>query len=132
MKKVLFIIAFVSIAALGNAQFVISAQLGGSYFNGSSSSEFIHQTVSAETGQDTTIQGFGDTIHFDKPLALSGGIKIGYQTRKMQFGIAAIFSFSHVYAEQSALEYYAANPNTEVVKPSMAVRYKDYVGWYKQ
>ena len=132
MKKVLFILAFISMAALANAQFVISAQLGGSYFNGFSSSESIHQTVSPDTGIDTVIYGFGDTVHFDKPLALSGGIKIGYQTRKMQFGIAAIFSFSHLHAEQTAAEYYAANPNTEVVKPSIAVRYKDYVGWYKQ
>ena len=76
------------------------------------------------TGNDTVIYGFGDTVHFDKPLNLSGGIKIGYQTRKMQFGIAAIFSFSHLEAEQSATEYYAANPNTEVVNPYFAPRYK--------
>ena len=132
MKKVLFIFAFISIAALANAQFVVSAQLGGSYFNGSSSSEFIHQTLSPDTGNDTTIYGRSDTTNFDKPLTLTGGIKIGYQTRKMQFGIAASFSFSHLYAEQSAAEYYAANPNTEIVNPAIAVRYKDYEGWYKQ
>lgn len=132
MKKVLFILAFISIAALGNAQFVVSAQLGGSYFNGGSSSEFIHQTISADTGNDTVLSGRSDTINFDKPLSLTGGIKIGYQTRKMQFGIAASFSFSHLHAEQTALEYYNANPNTEIVKPAVADKYKDYIGWYKQ
>ena len=132
MKKILFTLAFFSLATLAHAQFVVSAQLGGSYFNGSSSSESIRQTISQDTGNDTVIYGFGDTVHFDKPLSLSGGIKIGYQTRKMQFGIAAIFSFSHLEAEQSATEYYAANPNTEVVNPYFAPRYKDYTGWYKQ
>ena len=131
MKKILFILAFLSIAALGNAQFVVSAQLGGSYFNGTSSAESIRQTISPATGNDTTIYG-SDTANFDKPFSLSGGIKIGYQTRKMQFGIAACFSFNHLYAEQTALEYYNANPNTEIVKPELSIKYDDYVGWYKQ
>ncbi len=129
MKKALFTLALVSIAALGHAQFVISAQLGGNYSNGGSSFESIRQTINPLTGNDTIIYGDGSSV-FDTPLSLTGGIKVGYQTRKMQFGIAGSFSFNHTKVEQTAADYVAANPNTEAIDTRH--EYDSLVGWFKQ
>ncbi len=114
MKKILLTLALFSLASIASAQFVVSAQLGGSFSQGSSAFESVYQGPSPLTGDDTVITqtGGGD---FDKPLALSAGVKIGYQTGKMQFGLAARFSFNRLYGNQNAEDYIANNPNTEAI-----------------
>lgn len=86
------------------AQFVISLQAGGSYATGSTAFESTCYTISPLTGDDTIIYDSGESTP-DVPLGLTIGLKVGYQTRKAQFGIAGSFSYNHVSGDLAPVTY---------------------------
>lgn len=114
MKKILLTLALFALATMAHAQFVVSAQLGGSFTQGSSASETVFNGASPITGNDTTIiTNVG--YEYNKPLSLTAGVKLGYQTGTMQFGLAASFSYYRLSGNQTADDYIANNPNTEAI-----------------
>lgn len=121
MKKILLIITLVALAAVSQAQFVASLQLGGSTSKGSS-------VIASETRNNDTIiitPEVQDTL--GTPIALTGGLKFGYQFGRFQAGITGSFTWNHYYCKQSVDEYGQINPDFDVARP-----HDKYTGWYKQ
>lgn len=121
MKKILLTITLVALAAVSHAQFVASLQLGGSITKGSA-------VVASETRNNDTIiitPEVYDTL--GTPIALTGGLKFGYQFGRFQAGITGSFTWNHYSAKQTVAEYGQINPDFEVSRP-----HEKYVGWYKQ
>lgn len=132
MKKTLLILTLMALAATVNAQFVVSAQLGGSYALGSTTptTTFYGHTPS---GADSVAILPTDTVTHQNPLSLTLGFKFGYQTGRIQFGLAASYSFSHLHSNMSPTEF-----NQNKILPDYRNPLKpnnpnvDYEGWYVQ
>ena len=89
MKKILLILSLMALATTAGAQFVVSAQLGGSYAFGSTTPDATFTGRSQLTGNDTVYAVPVDTITHDNPMYLTAGFKIGYQVGRLQVGLAA-------------------------------------------
>ena len=132
MKKTLLIITLMALAATVNAQFVVSAQLGGSYSLGSTTpaATFYGHTPA---GTDSIAPLPTDTLTHQNPLNLTVGFKFGYQTGRIQFGIAASYSFSRLRSDMYPNEF-----NQNHIMPDYRNPLKpnnpnvDYEGWYVQ
>ena len=133
MKKSLVILALIALAAAANAQFVVSAQLGGSYALGSSTPDAVFTGYSSITGMDTTYAVPKDTLNRDNPLYLSIGFKFGYQVGRLQFGLAAGFGWNRIRCDMSPSQF-----NTNRILPDHMNPLNpnhpniDYEGWYAQ
>ena len=130
MKKILLTISVLLLAHLANAQFVVSAQLGGAFSRGSSAFESVYTGPSPVTGLDTVITDTG-SHKFDKPISASIGLKFGYQMGKLQFGIAGMFAYSRISGNFSVEEFTRLHPTIEAVrvKPphdSLVANYSQY------
>lgn len=130
MKKILLTISVLLLAHLANAQFVVSAQLGGAISRGSSAFESVYTGPSPVTGLDTVITDTG-SHKFDKPISASIGLKFGYQMGKLQFGIAGMFAYSRISGNFSVEEFTRRHPTIEAVrvKPphdSLVANYSQY------
>ncbi|MBQ3983636.1 MAG: hypothetical protein II633_07670 [Bacteroidales bacterium] len=132
MKKIILIITLMTLAATANAQFVVSAQLGGSYSLGSTmpSATFYGHTPS---GADSIAPIPMDTLNHQNPLGLTLGFKFGYQTGRLQFGIAASYSFSHLYSDMMPSEFNQNHILPEYRNPLKPTNPNvDYEGWFTQ
>ena len=133
MKKILFTLVLIALTSTASAQFVVSAQLGGSYAFGSSTPDATFQGYSAFTGADTTYVVPVDTLRHDNPLYLTAGFKFGYQMGRLQVGLAADFAWSHIRSSMSASQF-----NLNRILPAHEnplhpdAPNKEYEGWYKQ
>lgn len=121
MKKILLTISLIALAAVGQAQFVASLHVGGSTSKQS-------YTIASETRNNDTIiitPEVQDTL--GTPIALTGGLKFGYQFGRFQAGITGSFTWNHYYSKQTDAEYARINDDFD-----MSVPHDDYIGWYKQ
>jgi len=137
MKKILLTFAFIALISTVNAQFVVSAHLGGSYATGSMTpTQTEHVGISPLTGADTVYYIDNDTLTMPNPLGVTGGLKFGYQIGRLQFGISGSWSWSHYKQEMSPREYYDylsgySDSPFFVVKPNKIPDIKEWTGWYK-
>ncbi len=137
MKKTLLIFAFIALVAVANAQFVVSAHLGGSYATGSlTPTTTEHVGVSTLTGNDTVYYINNDTTTMPTPLSVTAGLKFGYQIGRLQFGISGSYSWSQSKQEISPEQYYNYISGYSdcpyfVVNPNKIPDIKDWTGWYK-
>ncbi len=106
MKKFLTILsAVVALAGSARSQFVVSAHLGGSYTKAGGSWALEHHTFdSLNTVFDTTA-AYSNPI----PINLTGGLKFGYQVRRLQFGISGSFSWGQVDGNMTVYDYAKQN-----------------------
>lgn len=121
MKKILLTLSLVALAAVSQAQFVASLQLGGNTSKGS-------YTIAKETRNNDTIiitPEIQDTV--GTPISLTGGFKFGYQFGRFQAGVTGSFTWNHYYSKQSVDEYAQINDDFDISKPK-----DDFVGWYTQ
>ncbi len=84
MKRIFLALALAVFAFSANAQFIISANIGGSKFSGDTN---IHSQVSVATSSEN------DTTIF--PIAtsnLTAGLKLGYKFGKAQVGVSGSYS----------------------------------------
>lgn len=135
MKKILFILALTALAATSNAQFVVSVQLGGSYSLGSVTPTSTFVGINPATLSDTTYIVPSDTLTLANPLNLTGGFKFGYQTGRLQFGIAASFTWSHYRSDMGPNEFNQNSIVPDHRNPILAIPGRpldNYVGWYTQ
>lgn len=121
--------------AVSQAQFVISAQLGGATTSGAITPTPSHHIgISPITGADTSFTKPNDTIIYPQTMDFTGGFKIGYQSGRIQAGIAASFSWGTANGDLSARDYaelYKDNPYS-VVQEHYIPNIKDYTGWYRE
>ena len=133
MKKIFLTLGLIALAATANAQFLVSAQLGGSYAFGSTSPDATYTGLSPLTGADTVYAVPTDTLTHDNPLYLTAGFKFGYQMGRLQVGLAASFSWSHLRCDMSPSQF-----NTNRIMPDHLnplnpnAPNKEYEGWYRQ
>ena len=133
MKKIFLTLGLIALAATANAQFVVSAQLGGSYAFGSTTPDATFTGHSILTGADTTYFVPTDTLEHDNPLYLTIGGKIGYQMGRLQVGLAASFAWSHLRSSMSPSQFNLNRILPEHENPlNPDAPNKDYEGWYKQ
>lgn len=133
MKKILLAIAMLAFVTAAQAQFVVSAQLGGSKIQGTTTYNAQFTGLSPETLADTSyFIDMDPTSMQNAPLSLTGGVKFGYQFGKLQVGITGSFSFSHFKNDLSGLEYYNLHSEYPYVIISPNKDVEDYIGWYKQ
>lgn len=137
MKKILLTFAFIALITTVNAQFVVSAHLGGNYATGSiTPTQTEHVGFSDITGNDTVYYIDNDTITMPNPLNVSAGLKFGYQIGRLQVGISGAYSLSHYKQEMSPTQYYSylseySDSPFFIVKPNKIPDIKDWTGWYK-
>ncbi|MCQ2283060.1 MAG: hypothetical protein MJZ99_10640 [Bacteroidales bacterium] len=135
MKKILLTIFMLATAAISQAQFVISAQLGGATTSGAitpTPSQYLG--FSPLTGADTTFFYPNDTLTYPRTMDFTGGIKFGYQSGRIQAGLAASFSWGTAKGDLSAKDYadlYRNNPYA-VIKDNYISQMSDYTGWYRE
>jgi len=129
MKKILLTLALLLTVQLVQAQFVVSAQLGGAFNQGNSSFETRYDGPSPITGLDTTIIDTG-SFKPNKPLSLSIGAKVGYQMGKLQFGIAGMFGYSRTTGNFTVEEFRLRHPNFEAER--IIPPYDSLVGNFSQ
>jgi hypothetical protein len=131
MKKIFLTIALIAFAATASAQFVVSAQLGGSYAFGSSTPDATFTGMSTLTGNDTTYAVPTDTLTHDNPLYVTAGFKFGYQIGRLQMGLAASFAWSQLRSDMSASQFNLNNilpSHNNPLNPNAPNT--DYEGWY--
>jgi hypothetical protein len=137
MKKILLTFALIALITTANAQYVVSAHLGGSYANGSMTpTQSTHTGISRLTGNDTVYYIPNDTITMPTPIGVSGGIKFGYQVGRIQFGISGSFSWNYTKSEITPSDYYSyisgySDSPYFVVTPGRIPNIKEWTGWYK-
>lgn len=138
MKKILFTLVLIALASTASAQFVVSAQLGGSYAFGSTTPDATFQGYSTFTGADTTYMVPTDTLKHDNPLYLTAGFKFGYQIGRLQVGLAASFAWSHLRSSMSPSQFNLNHIMPDHLNPMTPggviydAPYVDYEGWYVQ
>lgn len=165
MKKTLLTIALLACAFAGQAQFVVSLYLNGNKptFAQTTDQSTLYRlynykevnTPNPDGSVTTTFEfeGFSDsTISYqdkyatDDYIALGGGLKIGYQYQRLQFGLAGTFNWSYSTADQNPARYLSNNPYCDVETLWMQARIdslnimnhtdsmilEDYQGWYKE
>ena len=138
MKKLFLTLGLIALAATANAQFVVSAQLGGSYAFGSTTPDATYTGASRLTGNDTVYAVPTDTLTHDNPLYLSLGLKFGYQIGRLQMGLAASFAWSHLRSDMAASQFNLNHILPDHLNPMTpggviySAPYVDYEGWYKQ
>ena len=125
MRKFLIAFTFLALATAANAQFVVSAQLGGNFATGNMSSQLQYVDSIGPHSEIT------DTP-FANQLSTTGGIKFGYQFGSLQVGLCASFSWSHTHADQSGSQYYLANPANPYITSAETFDMENYIGWYTQ
>lgn len=155
MKKTLLTLALLACTIASQAQFVVSLHLNG-----------LRPTTSTTTDLSTVYRKYNYDIeyppenpshpiyHFlgttdstvtsqdqydaDNYLALGGGLKIGYQVQRFQFGISGNFNWHYTYNDQDAARYISNNPNCDVTSLKGQAQLEDtmilddYVGWFKE
>ena len=132
MKKTLLILTLVALAVTSRAQFVVSAQVGGSYTFGSTTPTAIYYGHTP-SGTDSIAPLPTDTLTHPNPLSLTLGFKFGYQTGRIQFGIAASYSFSRLHSDMSPTEFNQNHILPEHRNPLKPTNPNiDYEGWYTQ
>lgn len=137
MKKILLTFALIALITTANAQFVVSAHLGGNYATGSMTpTQTEHVGFSTITGNDTVYYIDNDTITMANPLNVTAGLKFGYQIGRLQFGISGSYSWGHYKQEFTPTEYYNylsgySDSPFFIVNPSKIPDIKDWTGWYK-
>lgn len=133
MKKILITLVLIAVASTASAQFVVSAQLGGSYAMGSTTPDATYTGMSLLTGNDTTYAVPTDTLRHNNPLYLTAGFKFGYQIGRLQMGLAASFEWSRLRSDMSASEFNLNRIMPAHVNPlDPGAPNTDYEGWYKQ
>ena len=133
MKKILLTISLIALATTANAQFVVSAQLGGSYAFGSTTPDATYTGISLLTGNDTTYAVPTDTLTHDNPLYLTVGFKFGYQIGRLQMGLAASFAWSHDRCDMSPSQFNRNRILPDHLNPlNPNAPNTDYEGWYIQ
>lgn len=133
MKKIFLTLALMAFAATASAQFVVSAQLGGSYAFGSTTPDATFTGISTLTGADTTYAVPSDTLTRDNPLYLTIGAKFGYQIGRLQIGLAASFAWSHDRCDMAPAAFNRNRILPDHLNPlDPSAPNVDYVGWYKQ
>ena len=154
MKKVFFTLALLISSVAAEAQFVVSLHLNGSkpsYSNTLDLSKdyrtynysFITQgpggvVVGPFTGFTDSIVNDQQQYESDTYYALGGGLKVGYQVQRFQFGVSGSFNFFHTHANQDAARYMTANPNCDVtVLQQQALNMdtmllEDFEGWFNE
>jgi len=90
-------------AATANAQFVVSAYLGGAQTKMSS--------TLAVSSYDTNLALVTTTKEYQAPipLTLTGGLKLGYQVGRVQFGISGSYTWNHAKGTMELDEYIRRN-----------------------
>lgn len=136
MKKLLLSFAFIVLIATANAQFVVSAHLGGNYTTGSTTPTQTEHRGYGVTGNDTIYYFDNDTITMANPLNVTAGLKFGYQIGRLQFGISGSYSWGHYKQEITPADYYShisqySDSPFFVVTPNRIPDIKDWTGWYK-
>lgn len=138
MKKISLILSLIALTSTASAQFVVSAQLGGSYAFGSTTPDATFTGHSLFTGADTTYVVPSDTLTHDNPLYLTIGGKFGYQVGRLQVGIAASFAWTHDRCDMSYSQFNLNHIMPDHLNPMTPggviydAPYVDYEGWYKQ
>lgn len=155
MKKILLTIALITCAVAGQAQFVVSMHLNGirpTYNQSTDYSTLYHQyNVEVEYPPNDPshpiyhFNGYNDSVvtsqqqyDADKYIALGGGLKIGYQVQRLQFGISGNFNWHYTTADQDAARYLRANPNCDINVLKQQAGLPDtmileqYTGWLKE
>lgn len=131
MKKFFLTIILLGLMTTVSAQFAVSAHLGGSYYKGNTQYSGVFNGYSHTTLADTTYALEFDPKNADIPLNLTGGLKVGYQFGRLQFGLSGSFSFSQVKGDLSAEQYNRFNPN---LNPDNFIntnwQMDDYQGYY--
>lgn len=137
MKKILLTFALITLIATANAQFVVSAHLGGNYAKGTlMQTNTEHRGPNPFTGNDTIVfRDTEDTITTPTPLSLTAGLKLGYQIHRFQFGISASYTMAHVKGEMEPDQYYAyLRESSEspffVVNPARIPKIINWTGLY--
>lgn len=133
MKKILLILNLMALATTAGAQFVVSAQLGGSYAFGSTTPDATFTGRSQLTGNDTVYAVPVDTITHDNPMYLTAGFKIGYQVGRLQVGLAAGLGFSHLRSNMSPSQFNLNRIMPDHMNPlNPNAPNTEYEGWFKQ
>lgn len=132
MKKIILTTALLALVVTAKAQFVVSAQLGGSYAMGATTPTATYHGHTS-SGADSIATIPTDTITHDNPLNLTGGIKLGYQTGRIQFGIAASYSFGRTRCDMKPDEFNQNRILPDHENPLQPNNNNvDYEGWYIQ
>lgn len=116
MKKIFLSILLMALMATATAQFAVSVHLGGSYATGGQSFSSNYEGYSHITHADTSYAIEIDPTTNDVPLDLTGGVKLGYQYGRMQFGLSGSFSWSRLSGDFSPEDYKFHNPNLPIDK----------------
>lgn len=133
MKKIFLILSLMALATTASAQFVVSAQLGGSYALGSTTPDANYTGISLLTGNDTAYAVPTDTLRHDNPLYLTVGFKFGYQVGRLQMGLAANFAWSHLRCSMAPAEFNQNRIMPAHLNPlNPNAPNKEYEGWYKE
>ena len=155
MKKVLFTLALLLSTVAAQAQFVVSLNLNGTkpaYSNTLDLSkdfrrynyEYIQQGPGGEvigpfTGYtDSVILRDQQQYESDNFFAIGGGLKIGYQWQRIQFGVSGTFNYHLTSVDQDAARYMADNVNCDIFSLKKQSQLSDttilvdYEGWFKE
>lgn len=127
MKKILLTLTLVAVTAMANAQFVVSAQLGGMFANGNTNEQIL--TIDTLGLPQSNIT---DTP-FAKELVTTGGVKFGYQFGKLQVGLCASFSWFHSKDTLTPATYCDRNTNPDnihMTNPNLP--YENFDGWFTE
>lgn len=84
MKKILLSIALAAFAFSASAQFIVSANIGGSMFSGDTN---IHTQISVVSNEESSA-----TVYPVTTGTFTAGLKLGYKFGKAQAGIAGSYS----------------------------------------
>ena len=104
MKRIIIIFALILLASTASAQFAVSINAGGAYQKGSTSTAYAYRDTNVLNNFDTTY-----VSNAAVPLSFTGGIKVGYQIRRLQFGITGSFSWGKVDGTFTSKEYERIN-----------------------
>lgn len=84
MKKILLSFALVAFAFSANAQFIVSANIGGSMFSGDTN---IHTQISVVSNEESST-----TVYPVTTGTFTAGLKLGYKFGKAQAGLAGSYN----------------------------------------
>jgi len=122
MKRIFLALALAAFAFSANAQFIISANFGGSKFSGDTS---IHTQVSVATSSEN------DTIIYPTATTnLTAGLKLGYKFGKAQVGVAgsySMYSLENQPLDPTIIPMVSSQfPNRWTSKGTMSSKYASY------
>ena len=153
MKKLLITIALLAGALGAQGQFVVSLHLNGSIPNSTVTNTISKITSDYHYTPDYSVTPPSYTLDSvtrhsvpvdqmelksDPYLMLGGGLKVGYQIQRLQFGVWGSFNWVYTHNDQDAKRYLTNNPHINIHSLTRQANNLDtaivdgYQGWFKE